>query len=95
VWPAVAGCLLCTGVYIDCTLVGDGVWPAVAGCLISDDLEGMWKEAVRACLKWYPGTCLEGLRKTTKQFNENNENSACADIEPSTSKIRVRYFICE
>jgi hypothetical protein len=38
---------------------------------MNDDLEGTWKEAVLAYLKWFPGICLEGLRKTTKQLSEN------------------------
>jgi hypothetical protein len=28
----------------------------------------MWKEAVVAELRYYPGVCLEGLRKTTKSL---------------------------
>ena len=47
------------------------MWPKMAGCLMSDDLEGMCKETVVTSLKGYSGICLEGLRNTAKQLNEN------------------------
>ena len=47
------------------------MWPEMAGCSMNDDLEGTWKEAVLAYLKWFPSSCVEGLMKTTKQFSEN------------------------
>jgi hypothetical protein len=34
--------------------------------MMIDELEGIWKEAVAAKSRYYPGICLEGLRKTTK-----------------------------
>jgi hypothetical protein len=34
--------------------------------IVNNELERMWKEAVVAQLRYYPGICLEGLRKTTK-----------------------------
>ena len=29
------------------------MWPEMAGCSVNDDLEGTWKEAVLAYLKWF------------------------------------------
>jgi hypothetical protein len=39
---------------------------------MNDELERMWKEAVVAYLKYYPGIRLEGPRKTTKNFSQDN-----------------------
>jgi hypothetical protein len=34
--------------------------------MMNNKLEGIWKEAVVAKTRYYPGICLEGLRKTTE-----------------------------
>jgi hypothetical protein len=36
------------------------------------ELERMWKEAVVAQLRYYPGNCLEGLRKTTNDLSQDS-----------------------
>jgi hypothetical protein len=33
---------------------------------MSNELERIWKEAVVACSRHYPGICLEGLKKIMK-----------------------------
>jgi len=53
------------------TAVGHGIRPKMVGSSMNNDLEGTWKEAVLAFLKWFSGICLEGLGKTTKQLSEN------------------------
>jgi hypothetical protein len=35
---------------------------------VNDELERMWKEAVGPNLRHYPGICLEGPRKTSKNL---------------------------
>jgi hypothetical protein len=37
-----------------------------------DKLERIWKEAVMVSSRHYPGIYLEGLRKTTKNLNQDN-----------------------
>jgi hypothetical protein len=39
---------------------------------LNDELESGLKEAVVAYLKYYPRTFWDGLRKTTKNFNQDN-----------------------
>jgi hypothetical protein len=39
---------------------------------MNEELETMWKEAVVAYLKYYPGISLEGQRKTTKNLSQDN-----------------------
>jgi hypothetical protein len=48
---------------------------------MNDNLESMWKEAVVASLKVYPGKCLERLMKTTKNLSQNNR-SPDRDLSP-------------
>jgi hypothetical protein len=38
----------------------------MAHWLMYDELKRIWKEAILASLRKYPGICLEGLRKTKK-----------------------------
>jgi hypothetical protein len=42
----------------------------MVGWLMSDDLERIWKEAAMAYSKYYPGICLDGLRKTTENLSQ-------------------------
>jgi hypothetical protein len=37
-----------------------------------DELERLWKEIVMAYLRHYPGICLEGLRKKTKNLTQDS-----------------------
>jgi hypothetical protein len=39
---------------------------------ITDELESIWKEAILAYSRYYPSKFLEGLRKATRNFNEDN-----------------------
>jgi hypothetical protein len=38
---------------------------------MTDEFEGIWKEAVVVQSRLYPEICLEGLRNTTKILSEN------------------------
>jgi hypothetical protein len=45
----------------------------MVGRLVNDELERIWREAIVTKFRYYPGTCLEGLRKTSKGFNHENQ----------------------
>ena len=53
-------------VVYDSVRVSDRVAPIVGWWVVSYNLEGMCQEAVMAWSRYFPGICLEGLRKTTK-----------------------------
>jgi hypothetical protein len=38
---------------------------------MNDELERIWKASAVANLRYYPGICLEGLRKTTKNVSQS------------------------
>jgi hypothetical protein len=46
--------------------------PHNIACRMTDKLERIWKEAVMVLSRHYPGICLEGLRKTTKNLNQDH-----------------------
>jgi hypothetical protein len=46
--------------------VNQTVLPGILGRLINNEIEWIWEEEVVACLRLYPGICLEGQRKTRK-----------------------------
>jgi hypothetical protein len=50
----------------DSVRISDRVAPIVGRWVVSYNLEGMCQEAVMAWSRYFPGICLEGLRKTTK-----------------------------
>jgi hypothetical protein len=50
-----------------------------------EKLEMIWKEAVVSWSRYYPGIFLEGLNKTTKILNQDNECAARAEHLPNTS----------
>jgi hypothetical protein len=39
---------------------------------MNNEFEKIWKEAVVACSRYYPGICLEGLRKTAKTLSQDS-----------------------
>jgi hypothetical protein len=39
---------------------------------MKDKLGRIWKAAVMVLSRHYPGICLEGLRRTTKNLNQDN-----------------------
>jgi hypothetical protein len=41
---------------------------------VDDELEGMWKKATVAYLRYYRGICLEGLNKTTKNLRQDSRS---------------------
>jgi hypothetical protein len=49
--------------------------------------EIMWKEAVVAYLRDYPGICLEGMMKTAKDLNHNSR-SPCRDLNPGPPELK-------
>jgi hypothetical protein len=58
---------------------------------MNDELGKIWKEAVVAKWRYYPGICLEGPRKTTKNFRQDSHMSRLR-FEPSTSRIQGLNF---
>jgi hypothetical protein len=44
------------------------------GC---NEMERMWKEKSWHNLRYYPGICLEGLRKTTKNLGQDYWSPGC------------------
>jgi hypothetical protein len=49
---------------------------------MNDELERIWKEAVVAHLRYYPGICLMGLRKTMKTLSYDSLSSG-RDLNPT------------
>jgi hypothetical protein len=41
--------------------------------LMNDKLKKIWKEAVWAYSRYYPGICLEGMGKTTKKPSKDTQ----------------------
>jgi hypothetical protein len=41
---------------------------------VNNELERMWKEVVIAYLRYYPGICLEELRKTTERHCQDSQS---------------------
>jgi hypothetical protein len=51
---------------------------------MADVMERIWKETAMAYSRYYPGICLEGLKKTAKNFNR----LADAPAEVRTKHLR-------
>jgi hypothetical protein len=56
---------------------------------MNDELKRIWKEAVVAYLRYYPGICPEGLKKTRKTSVKRAGVSADIRKEPLTNKSRA------
>jgi hypothetical protein len=39
---------------------------------MDDELKRIWKEVVVAELRYYPGICMEGMRKTMKNYGQDS-----------------------
>jgi hypothetical protein len=48
---------------------------------VNDELEGIWKVRSWPNLRYYPGICLEGSRKTTKNLSKASR-SLGRDLNP-------------
>jgi hypothetical protein len=60
------------------------IWSRMKGRQINYELEGMWMEAWPNS-RYYPGTCFEGLTKTTKNVS-GDSRSPGRDLKPEPPK---------
>jgi hypothetical protein len=56
--------------------------------IVNNELERTWEETVVAYLRYYPGICLEGLRKTTKKTRQYIRSPG-RDLNPGPPEYEV------
>jgi hypothetical protein len=55
---------------------------------VNNELERIWKEAVVANFRYYPGVRLDGLRKPRKYFSQD-KRSPVRDLNPGPPEYEV------
>lgn len=55
---------------------------------MKDELKGIWKEVALTQPMYYPGICLEGLRKIKRNPNQNR----CTTFEPRNFQLQAQSF---
>lgn len=65
------------------------VWVDVGTAVSSDKLEGVWKETVVFKLRYYLSVCLDALRRTTKNFNQDSRNPSLDSNVASSERVYI------
>jgi hypothetical protein len=55
------------------------------GLLVNNEMKTISKVVLRAYLRYYPRICLEGLRKTTKNLNNDSRH-------PGVIILQIRFY---
>jgi hypothetical protein len=58
-------------------------WFIAPNGLVIDEVEMKWKEAVMFRSRYYPSSCLEELRNTTKRTDPHHQSTALLLSEPA------------
>jgi hypothetical protein len=67
----------------------------MVGWQMNDEQEKIWKEAVVAHSRQYPGICLEGLRKPMKYHSQNSRCSARDSNRESLEYVSRALPLCQ